>query len=96
MARVMKICRRYLFHMQNSVFEGTIRRAQLKKSVNRFPANTKSFLTRLVAPGDLKGLETAKTSPENPSILPCSFGPELKMAQIKAYEGFESQQTNCH
>lgn len=30
-ARVMKTCRRYLFHVQNSVFEGTITEAQLKK-----------------------------------------------------------------
>lgn len=30
-ARVMKICRRYLLHVQNSVFEGTITEAPLKK-----------------------------------------------------------------
>ena len=30
-ARVMKICRRYLFHVQNSVFEGTITEARLNK-----------------------------------------------------------------
>lgn len=30
-AKVMKICRRYLLHVQNSVFEGTISEAKLKK-----------------------------------------------------------------
>lgn len=30
-SRAMKTCRRYLLHVQNSVFEGTITDAQLKK-----------------------------------------------------------------
>ena len=30
-SRVMKTCRRYLFHVQNSVFEGTITEARLNK-----------------------------------------------------------------
>ncbi|MDL2324179.1 CRISPR-associated endonuclease Cas2 [Ruminococcaceae bacterium OttesenSCG-928-A16] len=30
-SKVMKACRRYLFHVQNSVFEGSITEAQLKK-----------------------------------------------------------------
>jgi CRISPR-associated protein Cas2 len=33
-AKVMKICRRYLIHVQNSVFEGTITEARLKKLKN--------------------------------------------------------------
>ena len=30
-SRVMKICRKYLLHVQNSVFEGTITEARLNK-----------------------------------------------------------------
>ena len=30
-SRVMKTCRRYLFHVQNSVFEGTITEARLNQ-----------------------------------------------------------------
>ncbi len=30
-SKVMRVCRRYLFHVQNSVFEGTITEARLKK-----------------------------------------------------------------
>jgi len=30
-SKVMKICRRYLLHVQNSVFEGTITQAQMNK-----------------------------------------------------------------
>ena len=30
-SKVMKICRKYLFHVQNSVFEGTITDAKLRR-----------------------------------------------------------------
>lgn len=30
-SKVMKTCRKYLFHVQNSVFEGTITEAKLKR-----------------------------------------------------------------
>jgi CRISPR-associated protein Cas2 len=33
-SKVMKTCRRYLIHVQNSVFEGTITEARLKKLKN--------------------------------------------------------------
>ena len=34
-SKVMKICREYLFHIQNSVFEGDITESNLKELTNR-------------------------------------------------------------
>ena len=41
--KVMKLCRKYLFHVQNSVFEGTITDARL----NRLKSELKENIDRL-------------------------------------------------
>lgn len=43
-SKVMKICRKYLFHMQNSVFEGTITRSRLNKLKTELEKNIEKEL----------------------------------------------------